>query len=145
MTIGLFALITAAGSFASPRRSLPDLAGLSKSHPAIALMMAVCLIGLSRLPPTGGFLAKLNLFIAAWKEGTADGRVLAIILAINAVVAATYYLRMISSMYFEQSTVVRGPSRQPAAWIAGSVCAVATLALFAVPQPLWDAAVRALS
>ena len=145
MTIGLFALITAAGSFARPLRSLSDLAGLSKSHPAIALMMAVCLIGLSGLPPTGGFLAKLNLFIAAWKEGTSDGRVLAIILAINAAIAATYYLRMISSIYFEQSTVVRGPSRQPAAWIAGSVCAVATLALFAVPQPLWDAAVRALS
>ena len=145
MTIGLFALITAAGSFARPLRSLSDLAGLSKSHPAIALMMAVCLIGLSGLPPTGGFLAKLNLFIAAWKEGTSDGRVLAIILAINAVVAATYYLRIISSMYFEQSTVVRGPSQQPAAWIAGSVCAIATLALFAVPQPLWDAAVRALS
>lgn len=145
MTIGLFALITAAGSFARPLRSLSDLAGLSKSHPSIALMMAVCLIGLSGLPPTGGFLAKLNLFVAAWSEGTADGRLLAIVLAVNAVIAATYYLRMIASMYFEQSTVVRGLSRQPAAWIAGCVCAVATLALFAVPQPLMDAAVRALS
>ncbi len=108
-------------------------------------MMAVCLIGLSGLPPTGGFLAKLNLFLAAWSEGTADGRLLAITLAINAVIAATYYLRMISAMYFEQSTDVRGASRQPAAWIAGCVCSVATLALFLVPQPLWDAAFYALS
>jgi NADH-quinone oxidoreductase subunit N len=145
MTIGLFALITAAGSFARPLRSLSDLAGLSKSHPSIALMMAICLIGLSGLPPTGGFLAKLNLFVAAWSEGSSDGRLLAIVLAVNAVIAATYYLRMIASMYFEQSTVVRGLSRQPAAWIAGCVCAVATLALFVLPQPLMDAAVRALS
>lgn len=145
MTIGLFALITAAAPFAQPLRALSDFSGLSKSQPAIALMMAVCLIGLSGLPPTGGFLAKLNLFLAAWSEGSADGRVLAIALAINAVIAATYYLRMISVMYFEQSTVVRGPSRQPAAWIAGCVCAVATLVLFMVPQPLWDAAIRALN
>ena len=108
-------------------------------------MMAICLIGLSGLPPTGGFLAKLNLFVAAWSEGTSDARLMAIVLAINAVIAATYYLRMISAMYFEQSTVVRGPSKQPAAWIAGCVCAVATLALFVVPQPLMDAAIRALT
>lgn len=85
--------------------------------------MAVCLIGLSGLPPTGGFLAKLNLFLAAWSEGTTDGRILAITLAVNAVIAATYYLRLISVMYFEQSTVVLETSRQPAAWIAGCLCA----------------------
>lgn len=145
MTIGLFALVSAAGTFAQPLRSLSDLAGLSRNQPVIALMMAVCLIGLSGLPPTGGFLAKLNLFLAAWSEGTADGRILAITLAVNAVIAATYYLRIISVMYFEQSTVVRETDRQPAAWIAGCVCAVATLALFLMPQPLWNAAVHALS
>ena len=145
MTIGLFALISAAGTFTRPLRSLADLSGLSKSQPAIALMMAVCLIGLSGLPPTGGFLAKLNLFLAAWSEGTTDGRILAITLAVNAVIAATYYLRLISVMYFEQSTVVLETSRQPAAWIAGCLCAIATLALFLMPQPLWNAAVHALS
>jgi NADH-quinone oxidoreductase subunit N len=145
MTIGLFALISAAGTFARPLRSLSDLAGLSRNQPAIALMMAVCLIGLSGLPPTGGFLAKLNLFLAAWSQGSTDGRILAITLAVNAVIAATYYLRLISVMYFEQSTVVPETSRQPAAWIAGCLCAVATLALFLMPQPLWDAAVHALS
>ena len=145
MTIGLFALIIAAGTFARPLRSLSDLSGLSRSQPALALMMAVCVFGLSGLPPTGGFLAKLNLFLAAWSEGSPEGRVLAITLAINAAIAAAYYLRLISAMYFEQSTTVSESSRQPAALIAGTLCAIATLLLFLAPQTLWDAAVYALS
>ncbi len=144
MTIGLFALITAAGSSERPLRSLSDLAGLSRSQPAIALMMAVCVIGLSGLPPTAGFLAKFNLFVAAWSEGSQEGRVLAIVLAVNAVIAATYYLRLISVMYFEPTNTITERSRQPAAWIAGFACAVATLVLFVTPQPLWTAAVEAL-
>lgn len=144
MTIGLFALITAAGSNSRPIRSVSDLSGLSKSQPVIALMMAVCVFGLSGLPPTGGFLAKLNLFLSAWSDGTSDGRILAITLAVNAVIGAAYYLRLISVMYFESSTTVAEPDRQPAAWIAGCVCAIATLALFLAPQTLWNAAWTAL-
>jgi NADH:ubiquinone oxidoreductase subunit 2 (subunit N) len=30
------------------------------------LMMAACVSGLSGLPPTAGFLGKLNLFVSAW-------------------------------------------------------------------------------
>ena len=110
----------------------------------IALMMAVCVFGLSGLPPTGGFLAKFNLFMAAWSEGSQEGRILAITLAVNAVIAATYYLRLISVMYFDPSTTVAEPSDQKAAWIAGCLCAVATLALFVMPQWLWNAADLAL-
>ena len=144
MTVGLFALITAAGSPDRPLRAVTDLAGLSRTKPALAIMMAVCVFGLSGLPPTGGFLAKLNLFLAAWSEGSQDGRILAITLAVNAVIAATYYLRLISVMYFEPSTTVSEPSGQNAAWVAGCLCAVATLVLFVMPQWLFDAASLAL-
>jgi NADH-quinone oxidoreductase subunit N len=152
MTIGLFALITAAGGPGRPLRAVSDLAGISRSQPAIALMMAVCVFGLSGLPPTGGFLAKLNLFLAAWSEGsqqavqgqTQVGYFLAITLAVNAVIGAAYYLRLISVMYFEPSITVHESSHQNVAWTAGCLCAVTTLALFIMPQWLWDAASLAL-
>lgn len=144
MTVGLFALITAASNATRPIRSVSDLAGLSRTKPAIAILMAVCVFGLSGLPPTGGFLAKLNLFLSAWSAGTDQGRILAITLAVNAVIAATYYLRLIAVMYFEPSTTVTEPSEQKAAWIAGCLCAVATLVLFVMPQWLFDAASLAL-
>ncbi len=145
MTIGLFALLIAAGTFARPLRSVSDLSGLSRRQPAVAIMMAVCIFGMSGLPPTGGFIAKLNLFLAAWSQGSIEGQILAITLAINAAIAAAYYLRLISAIYFEQSTTVSETSRQPAALIAGCLCAIATLALFVSPQTLWDAARYALS
>lgn len=148
MTVGLFALITAAGSLARPLRAISDLAGMSQSQPAIALMMAVCVFGLSGLPPTGGFIAKFNLFLAAWSSNPEigpEGRILAVTLAVNAVIAAVYYLRLVSVIYFEPSTTVVEPSRQNAAWVAGLVCSVATIVLFVLPQWLWNAASLALS
>lgn len=144
MTVGVFAVLTSSGSLQAPIRTISELSGLSKTQPAAALVMAICLFGLSGLPPTGGFLAKLNLFFAAWSNGSSDGRILAIILAINAVIAASYYLRLIAAMYLEQGT--RSSEHnvvQPAAVIAGITCAVATLVLFVLPQWLWNAATLA--
>lgn len=147
MTLGVFAVLTAAGTTGSGLRSLDEMKGLSKTRPVAALLMAICVFGLSGLPPTAGFLGKLNLFVAAWSDGTTQSRVLAVVLAINAVIAATYYLRMIAVMYFEPSAAgspdaVPGAAvaSRPAAWVAGSVCAVATLVVFLLPQWLWNAA-----
>jgi NADH-quinone oxidoreductase subunit N len=57
MSIGVFAILSASGA-RQPLRSLEDLHGLSQTNPASALMLAVCVFGLSGLPPTGGFLWK---------------------------------------------------------------------------------------
>lgn len=139
MSIGVFAVLSAVGA-RQPLRSFEDLHGLSQTNPASALMLAVCVFGLSGLPPTGGFFGKLNLFVAAWSQGDSRSRLLAIVLAANAVIAAAYYLRVIGLMYFEQSRTVREDDSRPAATAAGAVCAAATLALFLKPQWLWDAA-----
>ncbi len=143
MTLGVFALLTAAGSFTSPIKMLSELSGLGRTQPVTALLMAVCVFGLSGLPPTGGFLGKLNLFLAAWSDGSTTSRVLAIVLAVNAVIGASYYLRMIGLMYLEPSSAEQstGPAMtQPAALVAGMFCAAATLIVFVSPQWLWDAA-----
>jgi NADH-quinone oxidoreductase subunit N len=144
-TIGMFALVTTAGNSDRPIRAVADLAGLSRSKPALALMITVCVLGLAGLPLTGGFLAKYNLFVAAWGEGSQEGRILAITLAVNAVIAAVYYLRVISVMYFEPSVTVAEPSRQYASGLAGCLCTIGTLGLFVKPQWLWDLVSQALS
>ena len=142
MSIGVFAVLSAAGG-RRPLRSLEDLYGLSQTNSSAALMLAVCVFGLSGLPPTGGFLGKLNLFVAAWGQGDQRSRILAIVLAANAVIAATYYLRIIGLMYFEQSRTVPEEDSRPAATTAGILCSISTLALFLKPQWLWDAAAAA--
>ena len=144
MTIGVFALLQApAGGESSALETIDDLRGLSYSHPSTALLLAVCLLSLTGLPPTAGFLGKLNLFLAAWGETTAVGRTLAGLLALNAAIAAFYYLRLMAVMYLEPACRPQWRSIEVAAWLGGLACAVATLLLFVQPQWLWDVVRRA--
>jgi NADH-quinone oxidoreductase subunit N len=143
MTLGVFALLRGASSNEHPLQSIEDLRGLSSTHPATALLLAVCLLSLTGLPPTAGFLGKLNLFLAAWGETTAVGHWLAGLLALNAAIAAFYYLRLIATMYLEPAADPVARPIDVAAWVGGMACTVATLALFAQPQWLWDVVERA--
>jgi NADH-quinone oxidoreductase subunit N len=151
VTVGIFALLAAAGA-ERPLTTDADLAGLSQTHPAIAVLLAASLFSLTGLPPTAGFWGKLNLFQASWSAGTnwgsgwfasPRGAWLAGAIAANAAIAAWYYLRLIAAMYREPA-VPQPKSRlawAPAA--AGSVCAIASILLFAAPQGLLDLAIAA--
>ncbi len=139
VTIGVFALLAAANSD-RPVTSDADLTGLSQSHPTIATLLAICLFSLIGLPPTAGFLGKLNLFYASWQSASPWGRTLAIAIAANAAVAAWYYLRLIALMYRESPDAKQGGRLAVAPTVAGAAAAVATIAIFLQPQRLWDLA-----
>jgi NADH-quinone oxidoreductase subunit N len=139
VTLGVFALLAAAGA-TRPLQNDSDLAGLSQTHPAIAVLLAISLFSLTGLPPTAGFWGKLNLFQAAWSSTSPWGVWLAAAIAVNAAIAAWYYLRLIAAMYREPA-VLESPA--PLAWApatAGAVCAIGTILLFAAPQRLMDIA-----
>ena len=123
-----------------PCTQLDDLRGLSRSQPAVALLLAICLFSLTGLPPTAGFLGKLNIFFAAWSDDSQIGRGLAIALAINAAISAWYYLRMVALMFLEPADPDANQSRrlQWAPWFAGAACALVTIGIFIAPQWLWD-------
>ncbi len=140
MTVGVFALFAGVSPQESPVRTLGDLAGLSRVHPAIALALAVCLFSLTGLPPTAGFMGKWNLFIASWSDGSQLGRALAIALALNAAISAWYYLRVIAVMFLEAPPEGRAQKVCLAPAIAGAVCSIGTVLLFAAPQVVWQAA-----
>lgn len=139
MTLGAFAVL---GVLQRPDRrieSIDDLAGLSRNRPAVALLLTLFLFSLTGLPPTAGFLGKLNLFLAAWGTGTESGQWLAIWLAVNATIGAWYYLRVIGTMYLQPAPAVATAADNNAtpSYLAMALCAIATLALFAVPGWLW--------
>jgi NADH-quinone oxidoreductase subunit N len=158
MTIGVFALFSAVGNkgpdrgrsdqgasrlslvLPLPCTQLEDLRGLSRSQPAVALLLAICLFSLTGLPPTAGFLGKLNLFLAAWSDDSHIGRGLAIALAINAAISAWYYLRLVAVMFLEPADQDADESRTLvlAPWLAGAACTLVTIVIFVAPQWLWD-------
>jgi NADH-quinone oxidoreductase subunit N len=143
MTLGVFALVRGASSGEHAIETIDDLRGLSTTHPTTALLLAVCLFSLTGLPPTAGFLGKLNLFLVAWGETTAVGHWLAGLLAVNAAIAAFYYLRLVAVMYLEPAAERHTRQIDVASWLGGLACTVATLVLFVQPQWLWDAVARA--
>ncbi len=123
-----------------------DYAGLVTRSPALAITLALALIALIGVPPTGIFIAKLYVFTAAVDSGLAW---LAVIGVVNSAVSAYYYVRIIRIMFLQQPPVVTGapPSRNPTPWAAMSVSAAVLLFLGVAPGFVMEAAgaaVRAL-
>ncbi len=142
MTVGAFAVLAALSHGNRKYETIDDLAGLSQTHPTLALVMTVFLFSLTGLPPTAGFLGKLNLFLAAWSVGTPVGRTLAVILAANAAIGAWYYLRVVSAMYLQKARRTDAQSAPIPAMVGVACCAAGTLGLFLAPDVLWQAIAR---
>ena len=139
MTLGTFAVLIAAARVNKRIETFDDLSGLSKTRPGLALVLAVFLFSLAGLPPTAGFLGKLNLFFAAWSQGYESSRWLAVILAINAALGAWYYLKIIGVMFLREPVDRSSPEIQTEtpSLIAAGFCLVGTIGLFFLPGWLW--------
>jgi NADH-quinone oxidoreductase subunit N len=98
MNVGVFACILCMRRREHMVVGISDLAGLSKSNPAVALAMAIFMFSMAGIPPLAGFFGKLYIFLAAAEAGFYP---LAIIGLLTSVVAAYYYLRIVKIMYFD--------------------------------------------
>ena len=99
MTLGTFACILAMRRGETMVEDIDDLAGLSRTNPMMAFMLAMLLFSLAGIPPLAGFFAKFYVFLAAIESGL---YVLAVIGVLASVVGAYYYLRIVKIMYFDE-------------------------------------------
>ncbi len=100
MTLGAFAVVGAVAGKEDSRGGLADYRGLGWRRPLLGALLAVFLLSLAGFPPTGGFIGKLYLLLAAVDAGHVT---LAVILVIMSFVSYYYYLRVIWKMYFEEA------------------------------------------
>jgi len=142
MVIGTFSCILCMKRKGEAVENISDLAGLGKSHPAIAIALLLFMFSMAGIPPLAGFFGKLYIFLAAIE---AQLYTLAIIGVLSSVVAAFYYLRIIKVMYFDD---VDEPLDQKIGRRIGVVMSVSALlvTLFILsPAPLVDRATAAAS
>src|SRR6266550_5326324 len=99
MTLGTFACILAMRYKDGSVEDLADLSGLARTHPGMALFLALLLFSLAGVPPLAGFFAKFYVFLAAIKAGL---YALAVIGVLASVVGAYYYLLIVKTMYFDE-------------------------------------------
>jgi NADH-quinone oxidoreductase subunit N len=147
MKVGAFLVVTHLGQQDERHLEITDYAGLGTRQPALAVCFSLFLFSLLGLPATGGFLGKFFAFQAALDSHAAFGPAivwLVIIAAINSVIGAYYYLRIIIAMYFWEPSKDYTPSKVPlAVGTALAIAAIGTLYLGILPRDVLHAAFAA--
>src|SRR5271154_1892344 len=100
MKVGAFLVLTHLGQQGEKRLEIQDYGGLGSKQPVLAVCFSLFLLSLLGLPATGGFLGKFFAFQAALDSRDPRFVWLVVIAAINSVIGAYYYLRVIVVMYF---------------------------------------------
>ena len=164
-TIGIFGGLTYLGhrwpewSATSQQRppleeieTVDDLNGLASTNPVVALSLAAFLLSLAGIPPFPGFWGKLSLVTSAlsvdsgaaifgdrqsWLIG------LTVVLVLNAAIAAGYYLRLITAMYFKTTDKGTQADGGLSAGLAMVVCLLVVLSFSLRPRGLFTAASQA--
>jgi NADH-quinone oxidoreductase subunit N len=111
--MGAFTIVSQLGGTGEKNLMLDDYAGLSQRQPFVAAMLSVYLLSLLGLPVTAGFFGKFYIFKAAVNSHLIS---LAVLMAINSVIGAYYYLRVIVVMYMREPSaeaVALGPVSFP--------------------------------
>ena len=140
MTVGAFATAALVGRAApgDGGDSVTDFAGLARRRPTLAAAMAVFMLSLTGIPPTGGFMGKFYVFRSAVDAGMYG---LAVTGVLASVVGAFYYLRVVVQMYLRDPApggAALAPS--PSENLAILLAAAGTLYLGLFPGRLFDLA-----
>ena len=100
MNLGAFSVVLAV-SRRTRSGEISSYGGLFSYAPGMAVLMTLFLAALAGIPPASGWFAKFVVFWALAGAGTPAGWVLAVIVAVNAVIAFGYYARVLVQMWFQ--------------------------------------------
>ena len=132
---------------------IDDWAGLNRYLPGVAVLLAIFFLSLAGIPPLAGWFAKFVMFQAVMGSAGAWGVVLAVIAAVNAVIALYYYARIVKVVFMDP-VPASAPVEQaaetdthPALVLALGITAVMVVVAGFLPQILafFGEAARALS
>ena len=113
--IGAFTIVSEIGGWGEKNLTLDDYAGLAQRQPVAAAALSLYLLSLLGLPVTAGFFGKFYIFKAAVNSHLIW---LAVLMAINSIIGAYYYLRVIVVMYMREGSaeaMAAAPVRFPIA------------------------------
>ena len=135
MNLGAFAVVAALQRRRGVSSAIETFAGLGRREPALAILMTLFLLSLTGIPPTAGFFAKAYVVLAAVEAGGPAG-ILAVILVLNAAVAAFYYLRVVVYMFMREGRDVPAVEKSVLLRLGLAGTAILTVLLGLFPGPL---------
>ncbi len=95
-----------AGTFLGGATTFTAFGGAAKANPLWAVCALLIMIGLTGLPPTAGFMAKLFIFAEIWRNYQVSAEVfflvVLVVAVLNAALSLYYYLRIPYQVYFKK-------------------------------------------
>ena len=136
MNIGAFGVILAV-SRKTKTAELESYNGLFRTSPSIAIVMTIFLASLAGIPPLGGWYAKFSVFSSLTSAGTSWGYGLAVVAAINAVIAFGYYGKIAMRMWVEEPyEMLQGDLKIPVSLLTALVLTTGATIAFGVAPGL---------
>ena len=142
MSLGAFAVVAARERELGRAATLDDLAGMGWERPFLGVAMWTFMLGFAGFPLTGGFVAKLYVFAAAYEAGWWW---LIVVGVVATAVSLYYYLGVVRALYMRSPAAglaVAGgsPPRDPWLLAAVGLALAVTVGSFFFVQPLIDVA-----
>ena len=103
MNLGAFAVVAALQRRPGVTSQLSTFTGLGYRAGVLALLMTIFMLSLTGIPPLAGFFAKMVVVLGALEVG-GPLTLLAVLMMLNAAMAAFYYLRVVVYMYMRKPT-----------------------------------------
>jgi NADH-quinone oxidoreductase subunit N len=133
--LGAFAVVIAV-SRKTHSGEISSYGGLMSYAPGLGALMTIFLASLTGIPPLGIWIAKFTAFRALLDAGDGTGYALAVIAAVNTVIAAAYYMKVLREIWMKpvpdgDTTPIVVPSP---IWAALGICGIGTLVLGLFPN-----------
>ena len=134
MNLGMFAVVLAV-TRTTRSGDISSFGGLFSYAPGLGVLMTIFLASLAGIPPLGGWIAKFAAFRAVLEAGGGWAYAIAVIGAVNSVIAFGYYGSVMREVWMKptphgESTAVRTPSSLVAAM---AITGAATVAIGVLP------------
>jgi NADH-quinone oxidoreductase subunit N len=135
MNLGAFAMVIAV-SRKTRSGEISSFGGLFSYAPFPALMMTLFMFSLAGIPPMGGFWAKFYVFKSLMDAGNLWAVILAVVAAVNSVIAFFYYASIMREMWMRPAPdgdvrPIKVPSSLAAAMV---LCAIGVVAVGVYPS-----------
>ena len=120
MNLGAFAVVIA-GARRTGTASIKGWAGMGTYAPRLAVFGTIFLFSLAGIPPLAGWYAKFVMFLSILRPQNGWAAALAVIAAVNAVIALVYYANVAKSMWMDPVPEDASHDTQQATPISGSL------------------------
>ena len=128
MNLGAFAFVVAAAR-RTGTASIEGWAGMNKYAPRLATFGAIFFFSLAGIPPLAGWYAKFAMFVSIIRPVSTWTTVLAVIAAVNAVIALVYYAKVVKSMWMDPVPADASHDTEAVQPIAGSLVLAMVIAV----------------